>query len=327
VTKNSGYGIVLEIFGGEDDAVNNRVYSSNNSITNNNVTLNCYGEPHESCGIGYKIEGKNNTIIYSNFTTISGNNIIGNQNNGLLVNTEGEDTAVVRVNNITISGNFINENNHSYYDPDEDEWHGGNGIQFASDENDNSDVELKYNNIVGNIVKNNSENGIFIAAMAGDGNSHNTISANNVTENKLGIIIWGSNYNDILGNNASFNDNVGIALVLNHCNIISKNNVTNNTNGIYLYYSNYNNVTWNTLWGNEVCITDDNCVGNIYEDNGDCVVKYIRAPAAVGDGDDDDDDDKEAEAIPGYDLFIFISTIFILLGVIYVILIKKRLNS
>jgi len=54
-----------------------------------------------------------------------------------------------------------------------------------------------------------------------------------------------------------------------HYNIVSGNIASNNVYGIHLGYSDYNNITGNALIGNDECIVEDNCEGNIFENN-DC---------------------------------------------------------
>jgi len=114
-----------------------------------------------------------------------------------------------------------------------------------------------------------------------------------------------SNYNDILGNDATNNDGDGMYLSESNYNDILGNDATNNTgNGIYLSRSNYNTVSGNNLIGNDKCIKEYSCEGNVFENNICDVV----------------DDDKKP-AIPGYNLFF----LFGILSVVAII-ISKKLN-
>ena len=93
-------------------------------------------------------------------------------------------------------------------------------------------------------------------------------------------------------------EDIGIYLdFLSDYNTISGNTANYNEYGIFLDRSNYNTVSGNSLLGNEVCIAEKNCEGNVFENN-DC---------------------GQDQGIPGYNLFF-------LLGIVSVgsiILIKK----
>ena len=96
----------------------------------------------------------------------------------------------------------------------------------------------------------------------------------------------GCNNNNILENNISYSDNVGIFL-MERCN--------------------YNNISGNTLFGHKVVdIYECNCEGNVYSNNGNCIIIIDdECP------DDDDDDDDTNIFILGYDIFFLIVCIFI----------------
>jgi len=145
-----------------------------------------------------------------------------------------------------------------------------------------------------------------------------TIYNNSASNGIFGISITGSHENNITDNRANYNKECGIFLLSSNNNNITQNTANNNGWGIYLWSSNYTLVSGNTLLGNTICNDQIGCVNNTLINN-NCGVAI-----AVGDGDDDDDDKKE-EVIPGYDLFILVGMI-LLLGVIYIIIVKKRLK-
>jgi len=62
----------------------------------------------------------------------------------------------------------------------------------------------------------------------------------------------------------------GIYLTGSDRNIISGNTANNNLYGIMLLESNSNIVSGNILIGNDECITEYNCQGNKFSDNGSC---------------------------------------------------------
>jgi len=202
-------------------------FSDNNTISENIVNNNSW--------IGmYIIESDNNIIsgntvnnnakfgmgIYYCFLNNISTNVLKNNNIvGIYPNTNS---------NITISRNTIINSSH--------------GIYIAGD---------IYDNISGNDLHNNSENGLFIRAV------NCIISGNNASYNGNGIFLegwwtWESGANNtILGNIANYN-NVGIRLENTNNNIISGN----------------------SLIGNVKCIVEIGCSGNKFEDNEGC--KYPK---------------------------------------------------
>ena len=53
--------------------------------------------------------------------------------------------------------------------------------------------------------------------------------------------------------------------------MISGNTLNNNEYGIFLYISSYNTISGNNLIGNDECIFEVGCQGNIFKDN-DCTL-------------------------------------------------------
>ncbi|MFX1314279.1 MAG: nitrous oxide reductase family maturation protein NosD [Promethearchaeota archaeon] len=121
-----------------------------------------------------------------------------------------------------------------------------------------------YNNLSGNTANNNDEYGIYLYYC-----DSNTASGNTANSNDVGIIIQGSDNSIVSGNTANNNTEEGISLLYSDNNMLSGNTVNYNFIGIYLYSSYYNIISGNTLLGNYYCIFEENCEGNIFENN-DC---------------------------------------------------------
>jgi len=128
-------------------------------------------------------------------------------------------------------------------------------------------------------------------------NGNITISGNTVINSSYGMFIAADMYDKVLGNDLHHNSENGLFIRARNC-IISGNNASyNGGNGIFLEgwgtwkgganntilgnIANYNHVgirlegtdnniiSGNTLIGNDICIVELNCQGNIIQDN-DC---------------------------------------------------------
>jgi len=109
------------------------------------------------------------------------------------------------------------------------------------------DGSSNCNTISGNNITNNKD-GIWL-----DGSPNNTISGNNITNNSFGIWLDSSANNTISGNNVENNAD-GIELMSSANNTISGNNITNNESGIALLgSSNYNIISGNSITENNWC--------------------------------------------------------------------------
>ena len=148
---------------------------------------------------------------YSNYNSISGNNITNNAYGILLVDSS----------NNTISGNNIKNRS--------------GGIYILSSSN---------NTISGNNIKNHVE-GIRLTS-----SSNNSISGNNLASNDFCIYLSSySNYNSISGNNITDNS-VGISLWYSSNNLFFHNNFINNTQQVSIPKSGYANFWDNGVEGN-----------------------------------------------------------------------------
>ena len=131
----------------------------------------------------------------------------------------------------------------------------------------------------------------------------NTLSGNTADENHNGILLKNSDHNTI-NNSNSINENEfdGISLEDSNNNTITSNSIRNNYVGIYLENSSYNSVNDNILSGNGRCIEEEDCEGNVIENN-DC--------------------GEEEPIIFGYNLLFLMGII----SLISIILIKKQFKN
>jgi parallel beta-helix repeat protein len=168
----------------------------------------------------------------SNNTNITGNTVNNNGNKGIWAGTSHYNTLL---------GNTLDFNEY--------------GVFFD---------KCWYNNFSGNII-NHNDWGIYLIG------SKNNILANTANYNEYGIYISSGTNNNIIGNTANNNTANGIQLTSSDENILSGNTANNNNlAGIYLYYSNDNEIYGNVLIGNQECIIEEGCRGNIFRDNDSC---------------------------------------------------------
>ena len=240
---------------------------------------------------GIRLEDSNNNTISGN--TASNNSIYGISlshcdDNAISGNTANDNIHGIRLElyseNNTISGNTANNNNQ-------------NGIDLRGNSDDTT--------ISGNTANNNDKDGILLSY----GSNNNMVSGNTANNNnQSGIRLYSSDDNTVSGNTVN-NNEAGIYLYYSDTNTVSGNTASNNSiYGGYLEKSNYNTVSGNILIGNDECIVEEDCEGNIFKDNEYC---------DYGEGDGDGD-----EKIPGYDPFF-------LLGVLsaVAILMRKKLKK
>jgi parallel beta-helix repeat protein len=117
-----------------------------------------------------------------------------------------------------------------------------------------------FNTVSGNTVNNN--NGGMRLYLSYE----NNILGNTANNNDYGIYIDHCNYNNLIENTANNND-YGIYLKNSFENDILINFINYNIYGIYLRMSYYNTVSGNTLFGNDECIVEYRCDGNIFSNN------------------------------------------------------------
>jgi|GEM_PF-1649726 len=207
-----------------NDIINNNAgfeldYSNNNTFSLNNITDNKY--------YGFEIEHSSNSNIIS-WNTIKNNWIHPYESYGIILHYNS--------NHNSINQNIISKFKY--------------GINQQSGSS---------NRINGNIIENNSVDGI--AMFSG---SNNIVSGNTIQNNDRWGIASGSN-NIITDNNIKNNGNDGISSGRN--NVISSNLIENNGgDGIYSQYDN-NSITDNIISNNDHGIYLNRCSNNIISDN------------------------------------------------------------
>jgi parallel beta-helix repeat protein len=242
---------------------------SNGHLLNNSCYYNSYGI--------YLIESPNITID---------RNHVANNYFGITLYYNG--LTIVSNNNVS-----INDYGISLWDSDDNRifnntlMHNGYfGIRFFGNQNIVSD----------NFVY-NSNGGILVQR-----SHHNLVTRNLAYKNAQGIYLDRSGNNNISENIASYNDHSGIRLFESRTNRLSRNIINNNTQngilltqnsnlndisgnnatsnryGIYLQYSNDNIVSGNGLIGNNICIFEEDCKGNDFYDNGECIPSNNEDP-------------------------------------------------
>lgn len=129
-----------------------------------------------------------------------------------------------------------------------------------------------------------SGDGILLSNCNNNIISDNIVNSNGITSLTLfnvrtaeGIELVYSNNNVISYNTAKSNSRSGILLYSSRNNKIIGNTFSNNYYGVYLKEkSNNNMILDNALSDNSHCIKEEECVGNVYWNNGFCI--YIGAP-------------------------------------------------
>lgn len=216
--------------------------SSDNIISGNKINFNFYGI----------------TSYYSNNNKISGNDIENNLQEAIYLDRSD-------FNNI--SRNIVKRNS-------------GYGIILSQSnynlisENDVSenillgigiDLNSIYNTIQENIVKGNND-GIYMHY-----SDHINIHNNSISYNLFGIKIVFCSDNNISENIINENEHFGIYMSGTIFNAIIGNIINKNIDyGIFLNQSNFNKVSSNTIIDNGICITEENCHDNIFNNNTGC---------------------------------------------------------
>jgi parallel beta-helix repeat protein len=144
-------------------------------------------------------------------------------------------------------------------------------IQYSGTIFPNAGINItsNYNNISGNILKNNfygmtlfsasnniiSENTISNNNQCGiylSDSSNNIITGNTIKYNRYnGIGLYDSSNSNTIKNNVLTNNNYcGINIAISSCNIITTNTITDNNNGIQVSHSQYKNQISNNVFSN-----------------------------------------------------------------------------
>jgi parallel beta-helix repeat protein len=264
VSNNSFVGIILRAGSNHNNLTNNIANSNNRasilivSASYNNITNNTASNNNEE-GIRLRDSSNHNTLI---------NNTVSS--NGL----DGIHIFNVSNNNI-IQNNTVHDNgiNNSFC----------GGIRLGKGEDPSGNVT--GNLVVGNIVYNNSDDGIGLEWSAGnnvtdnvvyqngaDGislfhSNHSLISNNYASANGKGIDLEDSHHNEVSGNTASNNSDSGIYLSSSSTNnTLTGNTASNNFKGIVLS-SEDNTIIGNTISNNQEGIELSSCLGNNITNN------------------------------------------------------------
>ncbi|MFX1379270.1 MAG: NosD domain-containing protein [Promethearchaeota archaeon] len=260
--------------------------SNNNLIMGNEINKNNYS------GIHFTHHNTYNTIsgnkIYSNgmglyfdnsnYNNISRNIVNLNEIAGIFLSISYYSTIWQNtLNNNSGTGIFLNAGRYSFISENIAKYNNLSGIYIMGNEN----------NISGNVFNNNAQHGIDIW-----GSDDLTLVDNTVNLNgENGIKIDFSYNNMLLRNTANFNSKNGIEIISNHDNVLSRNTVNFNSEngielsdcmynellgniinenslaGIKLIESDQNLIVGNTLIGNNICISEIDCIGNYFENN------------------------------------------------------------
>lgn len=167
-------------------------------------------------------------------------------------------------NNNNITRNIVIYNKNSGIDLSES--YNNNIWENTIDYNTYNGIDLyhSYNNI---ISKNNASynySGVTTQQCASNNISGNTFNANRLD----GIYLYDSNYNNISANTLNTNKRYGAFIYYSNNNLLSGNTANYNSNaGIFLLSSDYNNISGNFLVGNGKCVKEEDCEGNIFENN------------------------------------------------------------
>ena len=157
----------------------------------------------------------------------------------------GEGIAVQASRNVTISFNHVQDN--------------GYGMFIYNDQ----DCKIFNNTAISN-----EDYGIHIERC-----TNVVVLKNNVSYSQSGIMLRSEssvlrrNYNNTVSGNVVKDSYWGIFLFLTDNNTILENTLKDNYIGIFLRRSCHNNVSGNTLIGNVKCIIEEECEGNILQNN------------------------------------------------------------
>ena len=125
------------------------------------------------------------------------------------------------------------------------------GVRLAASSNNT----VSANNITNNWI------GVHVSY-----SSNNIVSGNTITNNNpTGVHLFSSSNNTVSGNDITNNDDYGVYICESSDNIVSGNNVTNNYNGVYICreYSSDNTVSGNDITNNDYGIYLDQSSDNM----------------------------------------------------------------
>jgi len=313
-------------------------WSNNNTLSGNTANNNYYGiylaRSNNNTLSGNTVNNNNIyglKLIESNDNIISGNTANDNRDGIFLSDS----------NNSTLSGNTANNNEVGIFLDASSDNNNISGNTINNNTQNGISLAYSYNNIIsGNMM---NECGLGLSGSFEELLSHrigttnlvngkplyyytnkvNLDSSNftnagqvllvncsdslilnlNTSYSSKGISLYYCNNNTLSGNTANNNDQ-GIFLRWSNNNTLSGNTANYNRYGIYLSRSSSNTVSGNNLMGNDECIVEEDCQGNVFRDNGSCSYGETGQP------------------IPGYNLF-FLLGILSVISIIISIKLKK----
>jgi parallel beta-helix repeat protein len=250
-------GIRLEGFnvtkGSRDGGAGIAIGSSNNTITDNNISNNSIGISlwHSSNNniTGNNVSNNNEEgifLFFSSNNTITGNNVSNNErgisllyssNNNItgnnVSNNEGGISLLYSSNNNITGNKFVNDDlaiYDSYQNTVEDNIVNGKPLVYLEDL---SDCKVED---AGQVILVNC--------------SKITVENLDISNRSVGIELWETE-NSIISNNTASNNSIGIFLCSSsNNNTITGNNVRNNGGGIALYSSSNNKIYFNNFINN-----------------------------------------------------------------------------
>jgi parallel beta-helix repeat protein len=228
-------------------------YSSNNTLSNNNMTgngLNGIALTRSSYNV---LSGNNVTknqyglyLAASSYNTLSGNNASGDYISGIHLTTDAYGSTS---NNNTLSNNnATRDNNYGIY-----LYNSSNNTLSNNNASLNSNYGIYiYYSCSNNTLSGNNVYGQMCGVYLYYSSNNNMLSGNNVTGNTYGVYLVSSSNNNVLsGNNLTGNSGTGISLDSSDNNVFLGNNVTGNSgSGIVLSHSNNNTFYHNNFISN-----------------------------------------------------------------------------
>jgi parallel beta-helix repeat protein len=174
-------------------------------------------------------------IYYEHVVVNKSLSLIGENSSSTFIDGGGIGKVVtITANNTRISGFKIRG---AGFTP----WGSDSGIYFRSS-----------NNVVfNNTITGNDDWGIWLDSSSGN----NTITSNNITDNRMGCLLYDTQGNDLVGNNITNHVQDGIDLWDTFNNTIANNIISDNGLGIGFDSSYSNNVTGNNITNNFYGVT------------------------------------------------------------------------
>jgi len=290
-------------------------YSSNISITNNNISWNNVGGMYLYSSSNNQIIGNNIAHNWAGISSYSGwgIEILSSSNSNIIANNTissnndvGISVGISSINNIIANNNILSHN-----------WEGiliGGGWEDDSSNNTVTGNKIANNNWSGiyipwtsyNIISNNDisncDYGIYLDSVNGIILPHdNVIAGNTISSNNYGCYLEESPNNNITGNNI-LNNGFGIYLTSfsTSNNMITNNDISNNNYSIYNEWTYNNTIYHNNFINNTNQSFDPTNNGNRWDDGYPSGGNYWSDFDEAGEGAYDDYNGPDQD-VPGYD--------------------------